>query len=71
MASIGTRLVTRSTRARYSCDECALRNVTLEVGPRTKPDVNAWVDGIREQLQADHAAKTPGCPGVIDVVIGC
>jgi len=51
MASIGTRLVTRSTRARYSCDECALRNVTLE--------------------QADHAAKTPGCPGVIDVVIGC
>jgi hypothetical protein len=71
MASIGTRLVTRPTRARYSCEECALRNVTLDVVPRRDPDVNAWVEGIRATLQEDHWTKTPGCPGVIEVVIGC
>jgi hypothetical protein len=71
MASIGARVFTRQTRARYSCDECALRNVTLDVPPRTDPDVNAWVTAIRLTLQADHWTKTPGCPGVIEVVIGC
>jgi hypothetical protein len=46
----------------YSCPDCGLDNVPVEVAERTTEDVIQWFEGIlTPALMGDHYGRSPDC----------
>lgn len=58
------RLVTETIRVYYSCPQCKLVQVHVDVPVREteEQDVRDWFEGMLERLRVDHFNRNPHCP---------
>ena len=48
---------------KYSCLQCSLKNITLEVPARGDEDVVAWMqNAVGSNIKKDHTMRSPECP---------
>lgn len=45
----------------YSCDECELEKISLEVKAREQEDVKTWLDATVRMVAQDHLRRSPLC----------
>ncbi len=48
-------------RVKYSCDQCGLRRVEVDVPARTTEDVRDWTDQTVRLVMRDHDRRSPRC----------
>ena len=49
-------------RVQYSCYDCGLRNIELEIRNRTPEEgVESWMKYVTEICGADHDVRSPDC----------
>lgn len=55
-------VISPTVAIRYSCDECGLKRVSVDVPARTGEDVKMWFEAIlTPALVADHQKRSPHC----------
>jgi hypothetical protein len=53
--------MTNTIQVLYSCIECGLQDVKVEVEARTVEDVVTWMKEVGNALGADHFRRSPHC----------
>lgn len=46
----------------YTCKQCGLNEIPVEVPARDEEDVVVWVKASAEIMGADHEKRNPTCP---------
>jgi hypothetical protein len=50
-------------KIKYSCLQCSLKNIVLEVPARGDEDVVAWMqNSVGANIKKDHTLRSPECP---------